>query len=101
MAQTAFLLGTHALGLKGREVFETVCPSVCLFGTGDMYLKELLGSNARVGYCIPVLDFCLVFHGIRCRRKHYNGLIENQQTKLTWFPHHKQSFEALVNNKLF
>ena len=29
-------------------------------------LKDLLGSIARVGYCIPVLDFYLVLHGLSC-----------------------------------
>ena len=28
----------------------------------DMYYKDLLGSIARVGYCIQVLDFHLVLH---------------------------------------
>ena len=34
--------------LKGRIVCGTVY--------GDMHLKDLLGSIARVGYCIPVQD---------------------------------------------
>ena len=35
--------------------------SVCKTVYGDMHLKDLLGSIARVGYCITVLDFYLVF----------------------------------------
>ena len=46
--------------LKGLVVCETV--------NGDMDLKDVLGSIARVGYCIPVPDFYLVLHGIRCRK---------------------------------
>ena len=42
---------------------------------GDMHLKDLLRSIARVGCCIPVPNFCLVVHGLRCWKKHYNGLI--------------------------
>ena len=33
-----------------------------------MHLKDLLGSIARVGYCIPVPDSYLVLHGPRCRK---------------------------------
>ena len=40
--------------LKGRVVCGTVY--------GDMYLKDILGSIARVGYCIPVPDLYLVLH---------------------------------------
>ena len=46
--------------LKGRLVCGTVY--------GDMHLKDLLGSITRVGYCIPVLDFYLVLHGLCCRK---------------------------------
>ena len=46
--------------LKGRVVCGTVY--------GDMHLKDLLGSIVRVGYCIPVLDFYLVLHDLRCRK---------------------------------
>ena len=46
--------------LKGRVVCGTVY--------GDMHLKDLLGSFVRVGYRIPVPDFYLVLHGIRCRK---------------------------------
>ena len=46
--------------LKGRIVYGTVY--------GDMYLKDPLGSIATVGYCIPVLDFYLVLHGLCCRK---------------------------------
>ena len=38
------------------------------YGTvyGDMYLKDFLGSIARVGYYILVLDFYLVLHDLQC-----------------------------------
>ena len=35
---------------------------------GEMHLKDLLGSFLRVGYRIPVPDFYLVLHGLRCRK---------------------------------
>ena len=41
---------------KGRIVCRTVY--------GDVHLKDLLGSIARVGYCIPMPDFYLVLHGL-------------------------------------
>ena len=60
----------HALGLelgsaaqlskKGRVVCGTVY--------GEMHLKDLLGSFVRVGYRIPIPDFYLVLHGLRCRK---------------------------------
>ena len=31
-------------------------------------LKDLLGSIVGVGYRIPVPDFYLVLHGLRCRK---------------------------------
>ena len=40
----------------------------------DYNHKDLLGSNARIGYCIPVLDFYLVLNGFRWR-KSTDGLI--------------------------
>ena len=46
--------------LKGRVVCGTVY--------GEMHLKDLLGSFVRVGYRIPVPDFYLVLHGLRCRK---------------------------------
>ena len=33
-----------------------------------MHLKDLLGSFVRVGYRIPVPDFYLVLHGLRCQK---------------------------------
>ena len=39
-----------------------------------MHIKYLLGSIVRTGYRILVSDFYLVLHGLRCRKKHYNGL---------------------------
>ena len=54
-----FILATlHCL--KGRVVCGTVY--------GEMHLKVLLGSFVRVGYRIPVPDFYLVLHGLRCRK---------------------------------
>ena len=41
---------------------------------GDMHLKDL-GSVVRVGYCIPLSDFCLVLYMAFAAKKHYNGLI--------------------------
>ena len=41
---------------------------VCGAVYGDIHLKDLLGSMARVGYRIPVLDFYLMLHGLRCRK---------------------------------
>ena len=46
--------------LKGRVVCGTVYE--------DMHLKDLLGSFVRVGYHIPVLDFYLVLHSLRCQK---------------------------------
>ena len=46
--------------LKGRVVCGTVY--------GDMRLKDLLGSFMRVVYRIPVPDFYLVLHDLRCRK---------------------------------
>ena len=42
--------------LKGLVVSGTVY--------GDMHFKDLLGSIARVRYCIPVPDFYLVLNGL-------------------------------------
>ena len=33
-----------------------------------VHLQDLLGLFVRVGYRIPVPDFYLVLHGIRCRK---------------------------------
>ena len=72
MVQTASLHGTQCVrvyyrsltvqsdSLKGRVVCGTVY--------GVMHLKDLLGSIIRVGYRIPVPDFYLVLHGLRCRK---------------------------------
>ena len=59
--------------LKGRVVCGTVY--------GEMHLKDLLRTIARVGYGILGPDFYLVLHGLRCRKKHYNDSI-NQYLKL-------------------
>ena len=72
MAQTVSLHGTQCVRvgvwqcsptffLKGRVY--VVCGSVY----GDMYLKDILGSIVRVGYRIPVPDYYLVLHDLRCR----------------------------------
>ena len=41
---------------------------VCGTVYGDMHLKDLLGSIVKVGIFIPVPDFYLVLHGLRCRK---------------------------------
>ena len=41
---------------------------VCGTVFGDMHLKDLLGSIVRVGYHIPVANFYLVLHALRCRK---------------------------------
>ena len=70
MAQTASLPDTHALGME----FDSAArlpkrpSSVCRTVYGDMHLKDLLGSSARVGYCIAVPDSYLVLHDLRCRK---------------------------------
>ena len=33
-----------------------------------MHLKDLLGSDTRLGYHIPVPDFNLVLNGLRCQK---------------------------------
>ena len=41
-----------------------------------MHYQYPLGSIARVGYCnADGSDFYVVLHGLRCRKKHSNGLI--------------------------
>ena len=40
-----------------------------------MHFKDLLGSIARVGFCIPVADFYLELHRLRCWKYHSSGLI--------------------------
>ena len=59
--------------LKGRVVCGTVY--------GEMYLKDLLGSLVRVGFRIPVPDFYLVLHGLRCRK---STIMDWMWTKLNW-----------------
>ena len=53
MLQTASLHCMHALEEFDSAVY------------GDMHSKDILGSTARGGYCIPVPDFYLVLHGLR------------------------------------
>ena len=63
--------------LKGRVV--------CGLVYGDTHLKDLLGSFVRVGYRIPVPDFYLVLHGLRCRKstimKPATGIVFNISNK--------------------
>ena len=47
--------------VKGQVVYGTV--------NGDMHIKDLLGSIARVWYCFPVPDFYLVVHNLQCKKK--------------------------------
>ena len=56
--------------LNGRVVCGTV--------NREMHLKDLLGSFVRVGYRIPVPDFYLVLHGLRCRK----SIIMDQTNKI-------------------
>ena len=73
MVQIASCMARNALGLEFGSAarLSKWSGSVwnCLWGVyGDMHLKDLLGSIVRVGYCIPVPDFYLVLHGLRCRK---------------------------------
>ena len=36
----------------------------------------------RVGYCTPVPNFYIVLHGLRCGKKHFNGLINQSILRL-------------------
>ena len=61
----------HAMS-SGRSLTvqpEVVCGTVYV----DTHLKYLLGSIARVGYCIPISDFYLVLHGLRWRKRTIMG----------------------------
>ena len=72
--QTASLLGIQALGYE-FSVAAWLCKS---FGTvlGGMHYKDLLGPMERVRYCIPVLDFYLLLHGLPYPKKpHSNEFI--------------------------
>ena len=51
---------------------------VCGTVYGEMHLKDLLGSIVRVGYRIPVPDFYLVLHGLRCQKSTVMDLSINQ-----------------------
>ena len=64
MVQTAFLLCTHELS-SSLTVQPNCLKDPVLYGTvsGDMHLKDLLGSFTGVEYCISVPDFYLVLHG--------------------------------------
>ena len=60
----------HALGLEfGSAAQLSKRPGSvwnCLWG--NALKKDLMGSFVRVGYRIPVPDFYLVLHGLRCRK---------------------------------
>ena len=60
----------HALGLEFGSAAQLSKRPGIVCGTvyGEMHLKDLLGSFVRVGYRIPVPDFYLVLHGLRCRK---------------------------------
>ena len=78
----------HALGLEfGSAAQLSKRPGSmwnCLWGNA---LKRSPGITRRVGYRIPVLDFCLVLHGLRCRKKHYNGLNQTKPNHLLFDNH--------------
>ena len=57
----------HELGLEFGSAAQLSKRVVCGTVYGEMHLKDLLGSFVRVGYRIPVPDFYLVLHGLRCR----------------------------------
>ena len=69
---TNCLLSWHAMRLGWSLTVQPDCLKlvkgrvVCGTVYGDMHLKDLLGSVVRVGYRIPVPDFYLVLHGLRC-----------------------------------
>ena len=46
-----------------------LCGTICM----EIHSKKL-ESIARIGYCIPVQDFYLVQHGLRCRKTTITGL---------------------------
>ena len=60
--------GHAGITYKGRSL--TVQPDlvkgriVCVIVYGDKRYKDILGSMARVGYCIPVPDFYLVLRDL-------------------------------------
>ena len=59
----------HALGLEfGSADRLSKRPGSVWTVYGEMHLKDLLGPFVRVGYRIPVPDFYLVLHGLRCRK---------------------------------
>ena len=70
MAQTASLFGMQCIRVQALTVQPDCLKGRVDCGTvyGDMHLKDLLGLIVRVGYHIPVPDFDLVLHGLRCRK---------------------------------
>ena len=68
IVQTASLHDMHALWLEfDSAALLSKRPGIvwnCLRG----HAQDLLGSIARVGYCILVPDFYLVLHDLRCRK---------------------------------
>ena len=67
MVHIASLHGMHALGYEFDSAVLSKRLVVCGTVYGDMHLKDLLGSIARVGYCILLPDFYLVLHGLHCQ----------------------------------
>ena len=68
MAQSASLHGTQCVRV-GVSVVQPDCLKgweVCGTVYGDMHLKDILGSIARVGYFNPVPDSNLVLNAFRC-----------------------------------
>ena len=72
----------HVVYSKENEFFTSICTQTCIPSSwlqstnlcyiyisvhGEMHLKDL-GSFVRVGYRIPFPDFCLVLHGLCCRK---------------------------------
>ena len=60
----------------------------CLWGNA---LKNLLGSFVRVGYRIPVPDFSLVLHGLRCRKSTLMDQTKPNQTSSSPDPFNTQA----------
>ena len=58
----------HALEFGSAAQLSKLGQVVCGTVYGEVHLKDLLGAFVRVGYRIPVPDFYLVLHGLRCRK---------------------------------
>ena len=82
MEQTTPLLQCLACRLHGRSLaVQPNCVNGVVLMSGtvyrDMHFKDLLGSIVKEGYRILVPNFYLVLHihGLKCRKKKSNGLI--------------------------